>query len=107
MATDPKAYRKAYDDRGKGKNPHDVREGQVWEDMDERERERGGRFLHVRSIDSVTGRATVERVRPVGGRRDLFTLDSSYRPSTISLHRFKPGSRGYTLVQDVPRWEVE
>lgn len=73
-------------------NPHNVKPGQVWEDVDPRMH---GRQFKVRDIDET--HATVVITRP---NEQASTTRIVYR---IKLTRFKPTSTGYRLIQDVAR----
>lgn len=66
-----------------------VRVGQVWEGCDKRS---PGRRLLVVRVSIFTGKAQVKGVGSDGRERLIW----------IRLNRFRPGSTGYRLVEDVP-----
>lgn len=75
-------------------NPHGVKVGQVWRDMDKRNPE--VRYLRVTEVILADGQARVIRCNPDGG-----TLWGKYPARPIKLTRFKPTHTGYLLVKDV------
>lgn len=68
--------------------PIRVRKGQVWTDCNPRTA--GNRLFEVMQINRIKRAAVV---------RNCVTN----KESIIALNRFKPGSRGYSLVRDVQK----
>lgn len=76
--------------------PPTVRPGQVWADADPRAE---GRTLRVVQVSEV--RVLCEVVTPYTEGRLPEARDTRGRRTRIALDRFRPGARGYRLVQDV------
>lgn len=86
----------------KGRNPHHVQVGDIWQDNDPRHQagsEWGERFVKVYHVNEEAGDAEIYAcdrsgtLTPAGDKR--------YRngtPSRIRLSRFKPTSTGYRKV---------
>lgn len=68
--------------------------GQVWEDDDPRSQ---GRRIEIIEVDAPGGRAR-GRVLSVG--RNVSESQVGRRTRWISFRRFRPGNRGYRLVEN-------
>lgn len=75
-------------------NPHGVKVGQVWRDMDKRG---PVRYLRVAEVLLAEGKARVVPCNSSGGQM----WDRRYQTRPIKLTRFVKGSSGYELMKDV------